>query len=152
MSKAGEHIRKVLSFFASNLLGTLVDTGVLWLCSSVFFHSYAGKYILSPFISFECAVFVNFICSYFFIWKDRISHRTTRSFLRHFGGYNLSCTGVFLFKMLLLLGIERLSGWNVVWCNLAALCISGILNFSMGEWVVFRKTKKKGGPDAGTQQ
>ncbi|MBQ7072526.1 MAG: GtrA family protein [Bacteroidales bacterium] len=149
MSKAGEYIRKILSFFASNLLGTLVDTGVLWLCSTYLFHNYAGQYLLSPFISFECAVLVNFVCSYFFIWKDRISQYSWRSFFRHYGGYNLSCTGVFLFKMLLLLGIERLSGWNVVICNLAALCLTGVLNFVMGEWVVFRKKKKT--RDAGTE-
>ena len=147
MTKVQETARKILSFFASNLLGTLVDTGVLWVCSSLFFKSYWGKYLLSPFISFECAVFVNFVCSYFIIWKDRISRRTKRSFLRHYAGYNLSCTGVFLFKMVFLLLFERLFGWNVVICNLAALCISGVLNFSMDEWVVFRK--KKGGSNAG---
>jgi putative flippase GtrA len=149
MTKALETIRKILSFFVSNLLGTLVDTGVLWACSSLLFTSYWGKYLLSPFISFECAVLVNFLCSYFIIWKDRISRKTKLSFFRHYAGYNLSCTGVFLLKMVFLLIIERLSGWHVVICNLLALCISGVLNFAMGEWVVFRK--KKGGSNAGSQ-
>ncbi len=45
----------------------------------------------------------------------------------------------FLVKMGILLLIELLFGWNVVICNLAALCISGIINFSMGEWVIFRQ-------------
>jgi hypothetical protein len=27
-------------------------------------------------------------------------------------------------------------------CNLAALCISGLINFSMGEWVIFRQKRK----------
>lgn len=42
-------------------------------------------------------------------------------------------------KMGFLLLFEVIFGWDVVYCNLAALCISGIINFSMGEWVIFRK-------------
>ena len=47
----------------------------------------------------------------------------------------------FLLKMGFLLLFELLFGWHVVICNLAALCISGIVNFSMGEWVIFRKRR-----------
>lgn len=60
---------------------------------------------------------------------------------RHLGGYNLSCIGAFLVKMAFLLLIQRMFRWNVVWCNLLALCVSGGLNFFMSERVVFRKKK-----------
>ena len=44
---------------------------------------------------------------------------------------------VFLLKMGFLLLIEVCFGWNVVWCNLAALCVSGAVNFVLGEWFIF---------------
>lgn len=43
--------------------------------------------------------------------------------------------------MAFLLLIQRMFRWNVVWCNLLALSVSGGLNFFMSERVVFRKKK-----------
>ena len=34
-----------------------------------------------------------------------------------------------------------ISGLDVVWCNLIALCFSGLLNFLMSDKVIFRKKK-----------
>ena len=62
-----------------------------------------------------------------------------RSFFRKYFFYNISSSMAFLVKMGFLLLFELFFGWNVVICNLAALCISGMINFSMGEWVIFRK-------------
>lgn len=134
-------LKRFVEFSASSLLGTIVDTGVLWVCSKWVFGTYVGQYIISPAISFECAAVTNFVVAYFLIWKDRVSKRGTRSFFRHLGGYNLSCIGAFLVKMAFLLLIQKLFHWNVVWCNLLALCVSGGLNFVMNERVVFRKKK-----------
>jgi putative flippase GtrA len=41
--------------------------------------------------------------------------------------------------MTFLLLFEKLFGWHVVFCNLAALVISGIVNFVLAEFVVFKK-------------
>ena len=133
-------LMRYLRFVASTLAGTAVDMLVLWLCSDYLFKGYYwGEYLLSPFISFECAVLVNFAIAYFSVWKDRISARTIRSFFRHYAGYNLSCTGTFLLKMGILLLIERFSGgWDVLICNILALCVSGILNFILNDRLVFR--------------
>lgn len=134
-------VKRFAEFSASSLLGTIVDTVVLWVFSKWVFSTYFGQYIVSPAISFECAAVTNFVVAYFLIWKDRVSRRTARSFFRHLGGYNLSCIGAFLVKMAFLLLIQRMFRWNVVWCNLLALCVSGGLNFFMNERVVFRKKK-----------
>jgi putative flippase GtrA len=131
--------KRFAEFSASSLLGTAVDTAILWVFSKWVFHTYAGQYLISPAISFECAVLTNFIVAYFLIWKDRISARTRRSFLRHFAGYNISCLGAFIVKMIFLLLIQRLFKLNVIWCNLLALCVSGGLNFILNEKVVFRR-------------
>ena len=137
-----EQLQHFAGFFTISLIGTVVDTAVLWLCSHLLFSgSYFGRNILSPALSFECAVLVNFCNSYFFVWKERISQHGVRSFFRHYGAYNLSCTGTFLFKMGLLQLLVLLSGLDVVWCNLIALCFSGLLNFLMSDKVIFRKKK-----------
>ena len=53
--------------------------------------------------------------------------------------YNLSSSAVFILKMGLLLLLELAFKWDVVICNLVALCISGLVNFALGEWVIFRE-------------
>ena len=135
------HIRKISRFVFSNSLGTLVDTLVRWVFSHFVFHGYTGQYLLSPFISFECAVLTNYLCSWHYIWHDRVKQYTSPRFWRRYFYYNLSSTGTFLVKMAFLLLFERIFGWNVVVCNLAALCLSGMLNFLMGECVIFKKPK-----------
>ena len=142
MGRKREIAIKIPKFILVNALGTVVDTAVLWLLSSRIFSSYAGEYLLSPLISFECAVFFNFCLSFFFIWKDRVECGGLRLFFKKYLFYNILCSMTFMLKMGFLLLFELLFGWDVVICNLAALCISGIVNFSMGEWVIFRKKKR----------
>ena len=121
-----------------SLLGTATDTLVLWFLSSLVFKSYVGEYIISPIVSFECATLVNFLSSSKLVWKDRMKGLSLGSYFKHFLGFNASYAGVFLLKMALLLGLERLSGWDVVWCNLIAVTICGFINFFMNEKVIFR--------------
>lgn len=134
---------KVFRFLLSNSLGTAVDMLVLWLCSHYLFrgYGYVGEYLVSPLISFECAVFTNYLCSWHFVWRDRVSRYPRTAFARKYLLYNLSATGTFLLKMAFLLLFECLFGWGVLACNFAALCISGTVNFAMGEWVIFKKLK-----------
>ena len=39
--------------------------------------------------------------------------------------------------------IERITKLDVVWCNLLALLISGLITFTMNDRVIFRKRKEK---------
>lgn len=144
MNKVGRLIVRYIKFSLSTLAGTGVDTLVLWLCSSYLFAgSYVGECIVSPFLSFECAVLTNFSIAYFIVWRDRVSDKCWRSFWQHYIGYNLSCTSVFFLKMGVLLLIQYLTKWDVVICNLLALCVSGAFNFILNNWVIFRSKRKK---------
>lgn len=134
-----EILKRIPRFVTSNIFGTIVDVGVLFVLSEFVFETYSGEYLLAPFISFECAVLTNFILSFFFVWKDRVRGQSLVYFIRKYLFYNASATGTFLVKMGILLLFEVIFGWHVIFCNLAALCLSGILNFLMGELVVFRK-------------
>lgn len=136
--------KRFAEYFSASLLGTAVDTLVLWLCSHFLLSgTYFGRNVLSPVISFECSVLVNFCSSYFFIWKDRISLYSARSFFRHYSVYNLSCTGTFLVKMGLLQLVVLLTRFDVVICNLIALCFSGLINFAMNDKVIFKRKQKR---------
>ena len=132
-------------FAGTSLIGSVVDTLVLWLMSDlVFTRGYWGEYILSPMISFQCAVAVNYTISYFYVWKDRTRKRpdaSVRRFFRLYAAYNLSNSMVFLFRLGVLLLIERFSGWDVVFCNLTAMCFSGIINFTINNLLIFKKKK-----------
>lgn len=143
--KVKETSVRYIRFALSTIAGTAVDMLVLWLCSHYLLAGhYLGEYLLSPFISFECAVLTNFVIAYYSVWKDRVSTHTLRSFIRHYAGYNLSCTGTFLVKMGALLLIERFSGgWDVLICNILALCVSGVMNFVINECIIFRAPKRE---------
>lgn len=138
MGRKVETALRIPKYVLVSAAGTVVDTAVLWLVSHHIFHSFAGEYLLSPFISFECAVLFNFICSFFLIWKDRMDIGNARTFMSRYLLYNLSCTMTFLLKMGLLLFFKFLFGWDVVICNITALCVSGIVNFVMSDRVIFR--------------
>lgn len=132
-------------FAGTSAVGSVVDTLVLWLLSDlVFTKGYWGEYIISPLISFQCAVAVNFTISYFYVWKDRTRKRpdaSVRRFFKLFGAYDISVSVVFLFRLGVLLLIERFTGWDVVICNLIAMCFSGIINFTINNLLIFKKKK-----------
>ena len=132
-------------FAGTSAFGSVVDTLVLWLLSDLIFSKgYWGEYIISPLISFQCAVAVNYTISYFYVWKDRTRKRpdaSAKRFFKLYGAYNLSNSAVFLFRLGILLLIERFTGWDVVICNLVAMCFTGIINFAINNLVIFKKKK-----------
>lgn len=151
-------LKKWVDFVVSRALGTVVDTAVLWFVGWVLHRmvaahpasgfwsgfEYWGEYWIGPAISFEVATFANFLMSYYWIWKNRISNRSSaKSFWRHFGGFNVSCIFGFFVKMVFLVLFEKIFGWDAWLCNLLAVCISGILNYFLAEVLVFRKKTER---------
>ena len=140
---------RYIKYAGTSVIGTIVDTLVLWVLSDfVFTRGYWGEYIISPVISFQCAVAVNFTISYFYVWKDRTRKRkdvSIRRFLKLYTIYNLSGSAVFLLRLGALLIIERFTGWDVVICNLTAMCFSGIVNFTISNLVIFTKREAHDG-------
>lgn len=136
-------LKRYLKFMGTSFIGSMVDTLVLWILSDYIFEDrYWGEYIISPIISFQCAVAVNFTIAYFYIWRDRTRDRAgsaKSSFFRLFWAYDLTCSAVFLLRFGVMLIIERFTGWDVVFCNLLSMCFSGILNFVVDNLLIFRK-------------
>lgn len=135
-----DKLLRYLKFMVSTLGGTAVDCGVMWLLAEVLFHgNETVALFVAPTVSFECAVFTNYTLAYFFVWQDRVGRRSLQGFFGRFLPYNVSCIAAFLIKMVPYLLIRHFAGLNVVICNLLALLFSGIFNFVMNEWVIFRK-------------
>lgn len=132
---------RYVKFLGTSVIGTCVDMLVLWLLSDfVFERGYWGEYLLSPVLSFQSAVLVNFTIFYFYVWKDRVTvARGTKTFAKLYLTYNLSCSSVFLLRLGAILLIEMFTGWDVLICNVAAMCVSGLANFLLTNNIVFRK-------------
>ncbi len=142
MGKRLNNVLKLLlqisKYTISTLPGTGVDTLVLWwMSNSILDGNHFEKYILSPTISFECAVIVNYLMAFFFVWRDRVDRHNFREFFAHFWKYNISCISAFLVKMLFLNIIGMLSHWQPFVCNLVALFFSGMVNFCLNEFLIF---------------
>ena len=135
---------RFLKFMGTGAIGSIVDTFVLWILSDhIFTTGYLREYIISPIISFQCAIAVNFTISYFYVWKDRTRERgrgSVKHFFQLYLKYNLSGSSVFLMRLGILLLIERFTGWDVVICNLIAMCFSGIVNFTINNLLIFKKS------------
>ena len=135
---------RYLKFMGTSVVGTIVDTLVLWILSDfIFTKGYWGEYVISPAISFQCALTANFLISYFYVWKDRtvVSGASTKRFFKLYFTYNLSGSAVFLLRLGALLIIEKFTGWDVVICNLLAMCVSGVLNFIINNMFIFKRKK-----------
>ncbi len=141
-------LRTYVEFVASRVVGTGVDTAVLWVCTSLIFSRQWQQLLLAPVISFEFAVMSNFIFSYFWIWKDRISQRSAKDFWGRFAVFNLSSVAGFLIKMpfyVLFLkiipwdDIPSIESYRFIFSNIMAVTISGLFNFLMADVVVFNR-------------
>lgn len=135
---------RYVKFLGTSIVGTMVDMLVLWIFSDfVFKEGYWGEYVFSPIISFQCAVSVNFLISYFYVWRDRrVSDSGIRRFVKLYLAYDLTGSAVFLLRLGILLLIERFTGWDVLLCNIIAMCFSGLLNFTISNLLIFRKKKQ----------
>lgn len=128
-------------FLLCNIPGTIVDLFVVQLFAVYIFRrsSYAMEYVISPLISYECAILTDYVLCYFFVWGNQVGQRSLKSFFRHMLGYNLSSLGAFFVKEIVILLSAHISGLTVFWCDLIAMTFSGTFNFAINERFIFRK-------------
>ena len=124
--------------------GALVEMAVLWFLAHVAFKSahFYGKDSLSILIASEIAILVNFTTAYFFVWKDRITRRSPRSYFRHYLAFALTANILLVLKVALALLFKDIFRWDVVICDFIALLISGTVNFVLNEMVIFKDRKQ----------
>ena len=148
-----EVLKHYLMFSITCSAGTVVDLGVHWLLSTtVLAFSYWARFWVSPFISFELATITNFIIAYHYVWRERISDKSSRSFWRHFAAFNATSFGAFLLKFGIMQGAHFLlvsmnwlqsASYEPALCNFIGMLFSGTFSFFMNEFVIFGKKSKK---------
>lgn len=131
-------VTELTKFTLRGIAGAIVDTIVLWLLSTYFFHSYFAKYILAPSISFEVSIICTYSICYYWIWNHRV-HNNTKDFFRRIPAYNVSSMVAFAVKMVLLISIERIFHFDVVICNFIALTLSGFFNYFISNKIIFKE-------------
>lgn len=127
-------------FVIRGAAGAIVDTSVLWILTTLFFHSYFTKYILSPVISYELGIAVTYIICYFWIWNHRVN-KDKSDFLRLFLAYNFALLISLIVKIGLLTLIYEIFHFHIVICNVIALCFSGLFSFFASEKHIFKKKR-----------
>jgi putative flippase GtrA len=135
-------LRNFIKFAIRGIIGAVVDTSVLWILTTLFFHSYFTKYVLSPAISYELGIIVTYIICYFWIWNHRV-HNKKSDFLKLFLHYNFALLISLIVKIGLLTVIHEIFHFHIVICNVLALCFSGIVSFFVSEKYIFIKRDKK---------
>ena len=133
--------RNFIKFAIRGIAGAIVDTSVLWILTTLFFHSYFTKYILSPAISFELGIAVTYIICYFWIWNHRVRNDKS-SFLRLFLAYNFALLISLVLKIGFLAVINEFFHFHIVICNVIALCFSGCFSFFVSEKYIFKKESR----------
>ena len=125
-------------------LGAVVEMAIRWLLAHVIVKntSFSGKDSLSILIASEIAILVNFTTAYFFVWRDRITKRSPRSYFRHYLAFALTANILMVLKVALALFFKDLFRWAVVICDFVALIISGTVNFVLNEMVIFKDRKQ----------
>ncbi len=132
-------ILRFLFFTATRTFGTIVDVGVVWLLTDFVFEDYFWVNVVSPTISFEMAVVVNFITSSYLVFRNRIDNSGKRSVLKRFLKFNLSAVMGYCIKLMALNLLKLSLGWHTALCNFIALAVAGIFNFLIADKWVFKK-------------
>jgi len=124
------------AFNAVGALGVGVQLGSLWLLTGVA----AVHYLIATPLSIACAVVHNFIWHRRWTWKDRHGPRvTTPETLATFARFAMT-NGLTSLAVNISVMVVLVSGAHVdpVPANAVAILSSGLLNFWLGDVVVFR--------------
>jgi len=139
MNKKGSIVRfgKYAMF---SLAGTVTDILVIWLFSHLVFPEWKlVQSVFSTMLATECQIIVTFIVSAMFVWGDIMKGKRKRAKFGHFLAFNASFVVVFFFKYFIQLFFAKDIGLDVVLAELIALTISGVLNFLMNNYIIFKK-------------
>jgi len=133
-------ILRFIKFTIRGLVGTIIDTAVLWVLITYVFSTYITRFLLAPTISFEVGILVGYVIIYFWIWNHRV-HNNLKDFIRRIPKYNFAVLFSFGVKLLILNLIKQLFHLDVIYCNLIALFFSGFINFFANEKIIFKEKK-----------
>ena len=133
-------LRRFIGFSLCNAPGTVVELLVLYWLSEVVFGSHFLKFFIAPIVAFECAIMVDFNLFLRLVWRDNIKITSKKEYLKKFAQFNVSTVGVYGIRLLLIQTLNWIFSLNAVLCNLIAMTLSGLLNFSINDKIIFSKS------------
>ncbi len=139
--KGDSTLVRFIKFAGVGLIAGTVDISLVWVLTKFVFGGYTGQVVVSPVISYECSIVVGFVCSWFFIWNDRLSSGSSREFWTRLAAYNVSNVSIFVIRVLLVMAFEKLwDGGNLVIINTVSRILAGLVNFLITDKLIFKKS------------
>lgn len=126
-------------FGITGLIGYAVDNSVFFLLSKII-DNIALETFLIPFVSYEIAMFNNYMLSYYWVWKDR-KDEDNPGFYRKLIYYNGTTFVPFIFRMLAYVQLFRFLKLEGIFSNMIAIIVGMAFNFFICEKFIFRKKK-----------
>ncbi len=123
-----------MKFNAVGVIGIVVQVAALWIFRSWF----RLEYLLATGLAVEIAVIHNFFWHERFTWADRPAARTVQSLVR-LAKFNASNGAVSIVGNVLLTRVlVGEIGLNYIASNLFAIAVCSLVNFLMGDRIVFQ--------------
>ena len=122
-------------FIAVGLAGFAVDNLVYLLLSRLLTGVTARTFVV-PVVSYEVAMFGNFLLSFYWVWRDR--RAGNRRFIRRLLLYNAATAVPFLFRMIAYVQLFRLLRLEGIFSNMIAILVGVAFNFFVCERFIFR--------------
>lgn len=117
------------------LAGFAVDNLTYLLLSRLLTGVTARTFVV-PVLSYQVAMFCNFLLSFYWVWRDRRSGN--RHFARRLLLYNATTAVPFLFRMVAYVQLFRLLRLEGIVSNMIAILVGVAFNFFVCERFIFR--------------
>ncbi len=117
-------------------IGYIIDNSIFFSLSRLFENLFALTFII-PFVSYEIAMFNNYVLSYYWVWRDR--REKNKYFMRKLVYYNGTTFIPFIVRMLVYVQLFRFLRIEGIISNMIAIIVGMLFNFFICEKFIFRK-------------
>jgi putative flippase GtrA len=127
---------RFFKFGAVGLVGFCVDNLVFFLLSRSIDNTFFLTFVC-PFISYEIAMFNNFMLSMHWVWRER--KNGNNGYLKKLLMYNGTTFIPFLFRMLIYIQLFRFLNLESIFSNMIAIIFGILFNFFICEKFIFKR-------------
>jgi putative flippase GtrA len=117
-------------------IGYVVDNSIFFSLSRMIENLFALTFII-PLVSYEIAMFNNYVWSFYWVWRDR--REKNEYFMRKLLYYNGTTFVPFIFRMLVYVQLFRFLRIDGIFSNMIAIVVGMLFNFFICEKFIFRK-------------
>jgi len=126
-------------FGVTGFIGYIVDNSIFFILSKITSNLTLETFLI-PFISYEIAMFNNYMLSYYWVWRDR-KDKVNPGVYRKLIYYNGTTFIPFIFRMLAYVHLFRFLKLEGIFSNMIAIIVGMAFNFFICEKFIFKKKK-----------